>query len=43
MTVSGFLSKTFDIFSDPENEEICSWGVNGETIHVKKVSERVSE
>mmetsp|Transcript_13488 Transcript_13488/g.22146 ORF Transcript_13488/g.22146 Transcript_13488/m.22146 type:complete len:523 (-) Transcript_13488:995-2563(-) len=39
MTVSGFLSKTFDIFSDPANEEICSWGVTGETIHVKKIDE----
>lgn len=37
MTVSGFLSKTFDIFSDPANQDICSWGANGDTIHVKKI------
>ena len=37
MSVSGFLSKTYEIFSDPNNVDICSWGVHGDTIHVKKV------
>ena len=36
-TVSGFLAKTFDIFSDPDNFELCSWGPGGDTIVVKKV------
>ena len=36
-TVSGFLLKTFEIFSDPENQEMCSWGPKGDTIIVKKV------
>ena len=39
MTVSGFLTKTFDIFSDPANHDICCWGENGDSIHVKKVIE----
>jgi hypothetical protein len=36
-TVSGFLLKTFEIFSDPENHDMCSWGPKGDTIVVKKV------
>lgn len=35
--VSGFLAKTFDIFSDPANYDLCSWGPGGDTIIVKKV------
>ena len=36
-SVSGFLSKTFEIFSDTSHDDICSWGPNGDTIQVKKV------
>lgn len=36
-TVSGFLTKTFGIFSDPHNEDICGWGPGGDTIQVRKV------
>lgn len=36
-TVSGFLTKTFGIFSDPHYEDICGWGPNGDTIQVRKV------
>jgi hypothetical protein len=39
--VSGFLAKTFDIFSDVENFDLCSWGPTGDTIVVKKVSSTV--
>lgn len=35
--ISGFLSKTYDIFSDPENDQVCSWSPTGDTIIVKKV------
>lgn len=37
--VSGFLSKTFDIISDPQNEDICGWGPHGDTIIIKKIDE----
>jgi hypothetical protein len=35
--VSGFLTKTFGIFSDSHNEDICGWGPGGDTIQVRKV------
>jgi hypothetical protein len=36
-TVSGFLTKTFGIFSDSHYEDICGWGPGGDTIQVRKV------
>lgn len=36
-SVPGFLTKTYEIFSTPEYYDICSWGVNGDTIIIKKV------
>lgn len=37
--VSGFLLKTFEIFSDAENFDICSWGPRGDTIVVKRIDD----
>jgi hypothetical protein len=37
--VSGFLLKTFEIFSDHENFDICSWGPRGDTIVVKRIDD----
>jgi hypothetical protein len=37
MSVPGFLSKTFEIFSNPEFSDMCGWGSNGETIVISKV------
>ena len=34
--VPGFLTKTYDIFSELEHQEFCGWGVNGDTIVVRK-------
>jgi len=34
-----FLQKTFEIFSNPEYEETCSFSPNGDTIVIKKVPE----
>ena len=37
-SVPGFLTKTFDIFSNPNYSEMCGWGANGETIVIRRVS-----
>jgi hypothetical protein len=42
-SVPGFLTKTYEIFNTPEYHEICSWGPNGDTINIKKVSLRPPE
>ena len=34
---SGFLLKTYSIFSNPLYEEWCDWGVNGDTIVFKNI------
>ena len=39
MTIPGFLSKTYDIFTNKEFENICGWGARGETIIIKKIEE----
>jgi len=36
---SGFLTKTFEIFSTPEYADLCGWGANGDTIYVRKIEE----
>lgn len=36
-SVPGFLTKTFEIFSNPEYSDCCGWGPNGETIVIRKV------
>lgn len=36
---SGFLTKTFEIFSTPEYAELCGWGPKGDTIYVRKIEE----
>lgn len=38
-TIPGFLTKTFEIFSNDEFEDLCGWGENGDTIIIKKVPE----
>jgi hypothetical protein len=35
--VPGFLTKTYEIFSKPEYGEYCGWGVNGDSIVIRKV------
>lgn len=37
--IPGFLTKTFEIFSNEEFEDLCGWGENGDTIIIKKVPE----
>lgn len=37
VTVAPFLVKTHAIFSDEENDAICSWGKDGDTIHIKDI------
>lgn len=34
---SGFLLKTYSIFSDPAYEEWCGWGISGDTIVFKNI------
>ena len=36
-SICGFLLKTFEIFSDGSNYDMCSWGPSGDTVIVKKV------
>lgn len=36
---SGFLTKTFEIFSTPEYADLCGWGPKGDTIYVRKIEE----
>ena len=36
--IPGFLTKTYEIFSSGEYEDLCSWGPAGDTIIVKKVA-----
>eukprot|EP00602_Paraphysomonas_sp_CaronLab_P006591 CAMPEP_0185035024 /NCGR_PEP_ID=MMETSP1103-20130426/25689_1 /TAXON_ID=36769 /ORGANISM="Paraphysomonas bandaiensis, Strain Caron Lab Isolate" /LENGTH=441 /DNA_ID=CAMNT_0027571927 /DNA_START=134 /DNA_END=1459 /DNA_ORIENTATION=+ len=38
-SVSGFLTKTYGIFSDKAHQDICGWGPNGDTIQVRKIDE----
>jgi len=37
--IPGFLTKTFEIFSNEEYSDLCGWGENGDTIVIKKVAE----
>lgn len=37
--IPGFLTKTYEIFSNPEYAECCGWGENGESIVVIKIEE----
>ena len=41
-SVPGFLSKTYDIFNSSEYSDCCGWGVNGDTIVIKKVVLKVT-
>ena len=36
-SVPGFLTKTYEIFSNPEYADCCGWGPTGETIIIRKV------
>eukprot|EP01041_Mallomonas_annulata_P002306 gene2306-4490_t len=36
---SGFLTKTFEIFSTTEYADLCGWGPKGDTIYVRKIEE----
>ncbi|KAG5180276.1 HSF-type DNA-binding-domain-containing protein, partial [Tribonema minus] len=41
--IPGFLTKTFEIFSNPNFTSQCGWGVNGDTIVIFKIAEFASE
>jgi len=36
---AGFLTKTFEIFSNIEYADLCGWGPKGDTIYVRKVNQ----
>ncbi|CAM9411699.1 unnamed protein product [Chrysoparadoxa australica] len=35
--VPGFITKTYEIFSNPKFDDICGWGPRGDTIIIKQV------
>jgi hypothetical protein len=37
MSVSPFLEKTFEMFSNPAQSDVCDWGPDGDSIFVKDV------
>jgi len=37
-TIPGFLTKTYEIFSNSEYERVCSWGPSGDTIVIRDTS-----
>ncbi len=39
MSVVGFLTKTYEIFSNPEFIDCCGWGPDGTTIEIKKIDD----
>ena len=36
-SVPGFLTKTFDIFSNPAYQDLCGWNESGDMITIKRV------
>eukprot|EP00611_Tribonema_gayanum_P018379 TRINITY_DN31474_c0_g1_i1.p1 TRINITY_DN31474_c0_g1~~TRINITY_DN31474_c0_g1_i1.p1 ORF type:complete len:153 (-),score=17.85 TRINITY_DN31474_c0_g1_i1:5-463(-) len=41
--IPGFLTKTYEIFSNSSFSKLCGWGVNGDTIVIYKIPEFASE
>lgn len=41
--IPGFLTKTFEIFTNPAFSKMCGWGANGDTIVIFKIPEFASE
>lgn len=37
VTIPGFLTKTYEIFSSGEYSDLCGWGAGGDTIIIQKV------